>query len=553
MTNTPQPRSREQLLKQQNRYLAQLVEGTTRNTQEPLTAASTLPLTAHLWWAKPEQQPLIKALKALNPGQQQHLETYPGVLTALAEPQAAHLQLGQRLSLITCPGAGLLFSLNPQVFAQGRLLAALNSPQWVKALAQPAAIQCFSQPKWRELLNHSLFVQLVQQSDLGLYWADAEFLKAFDADVWLELLQQPAVKALLTANSSNDSSNNSSSNLSNSTTSNTTNSTTNNNPKDLFNLKAFAQLLQRPDFTQLLAKPPLLALCHEGSLVAPLQQPELVRLLRNDAVCQWLAKPYVHSHFPESDQWLKGASAGGWLQPLCQAVADKSKLLDQAALKLLPEQPPKLAFWMVQNNSDEDSTEAQQQLSAIKQAYSLAIASKNPEELQHSLTAARANTLILPQFYGRLPMDRLYQQFLALGGRIISQIDEDNLYWLNRLTGWNLSHASHWISGGLTGQQLKGTAPAIKNSTGVADRNSLPSNAQVFLYSQTNKTNVAGAYIPYGLGEVILIGYDWEKGSDTEWDALLHGLIEGTALPYQRRYPKSQIPNPKSQILNPKS
>ena len=279
----------------------------------------------------------------------------------------------------------------------------------------------------------------------------------------------------------------------------------------LFTHKALQQALQQPDWV---------AALNQQQQALSFDHPLFAEIFAKAEFQQALSQPHSLSN------WV----TAGTLAKVHQVINEQPQLINHWPKWLNSQHPPRLGYWDAGNY-----TEINNQRRSLLEEFPLVIDTPKAAQLQQALTRGMINTLVLPVFGNVLEEDALYSHFLALGGRIISNIDTDNLRLINALCGWSLKYKTYYKSGALS-SPLNLAASIIKEETCCMKRDSLPSNAQVFLHKADDPQQVAGVYIPYGFGEVMLIGYEWETGSDTEWDAVLHGLIQGTALPFQRTY-----------------
>ena len=282
----------------------------------------------------------------------------------------------------------------------------------------------------------------------------------------------------------------------------------------------FAELFEQDDFQKLFEDSAFVKLFEDSAFVKLFEDSAFVKLFEdNRFVRRFAYEPFI-TQFTQGNIYTK-----------IQQAQESSPALIKHWPKLAGSAAPRLAYW----NSG-DYKEINNQRSALKRKFSLITDTNSASTLQQSLMQGQVNTLVIPVFGNELPKHSLYRDFVALGGRIISNSYDRNIKLINALFGWNLQFKQSYSSGFLTGRQLQFSALYVRVHTNTTKRSSLPSNAQVFLHHSDNSDHIADVYISYGFGEVILLGYEWWSGSDPKWDDLLYSLIEGTALPYQRKY-----------------
>ena len=489
-----------QLLHQQQQYLQQLrgLQQTPglhpgqpeHQGQASLSSLHTLlALAEHpevRWWLNRQAPSLCVQVLAerLTTAKLQQLFSNQALFRQLNHPNAARLSPLVLLRILIHPELQPLFTGSATLFEAQPLITAIAEQDW----RPPAALtQLLTQSKvMTALLKRPSFCQFFKEAEFFNLLNNPVFLQVLTTTDMLKHLQDPKVC-------------------------------------QGFQPQHWFKLLEQPAFNRLVENPAFTAL---------FQYPAFTQWFAQPGIVAFFNTPEIINRFNNQD-FLNRLNLAQTVSAL-QKVHASSPTLSLSLPKILPTQAPKLAFYYC---STFNTNFADPQRQAMQKKFSLTTDSSDPSTLQQSLTQGQFNTLVIPlNSQDSIANPNHYRDFVALGGRIISNSHTWNLTLINALFDWGLQFKNNHTSGTLVGSQLHVSTPLIQNRTYTTERSSLPSNAQAFLHHSEYTNQVAGAYIPYGFGEVILIGYDWESGSDTEWDALLHGLIDGTALPYQRRY-----------------
>ena len=309
-------------------------------------------------------------------------------------------------------------------------------------------------------------------------------------------------------------------------------------PEVLLN-KAWLTALKQSEFIALLNQPEVIKLLDQQDFRDLFKNSDFVKLFEDNVFVKLFEDSDSVKLF-ENHQFIESLQNANTLTKVQQTIESSPALIKHWP-KLAGSAAPKLAYWV------EQSTGATSKMRIVLESkFSLITDTDNHSTLKQSLIQGQVNTLVLPlASMTAIPNFNVLRDFVALGGRIISNLHPNNLALINSFFGWKLQYANLYKWGTLIGSQLHVSAPSITKVTYTTERSSLPSNAQVFLHRSERPDEVTGVYTPYGLGEVILIGYNLFQYNNSgvlgdnsyfEWNTLLHGLIDGTALPYQRRY-----------------